>query len=111
MAGSQSRAPKPQASGGLTLRISETASEFYANHVQIITSEWDMTLLFGTFQLPDEIAVSSQQIVGQAPGLVSDVVIRMSPQSTKSLLMALTRVVARYEETHGVLKVLGEGED
>lgn len=85
-----------------TIQVPENVSEFYANAIQILVTPWDITMLFGSTSLPENISAPGGPNVRT---IRMDAVIRMSPQHAKSALSALQRMIDSYEERFGTINI------
>lgn len=91
---------------GTAVRIPDTVVDIYCNHMQVITTDWDFALLFGTITLPDELVLGKD--LASAGEVRIEAIVRTSPQHAKAIAAALNRTIERYEAEHGTLVIRDE---
>jgi hypothetical protein len=85
----------------VTLNHSASVPDFYANHVHVVASLFDINLNFGLVRKADDEEV-----------VVDDIAtVRMSPQHAKSLAGLLRRKVKDYEDEFGPLPAILDNAD
>ena len=98
----RSRRPAAPQLSRLAVEIPEDVNEFYVNSLNALIGPWDITLLFGSTQLPTDVRAVPSQVGGSAR---IDVALRMSPQHLKASLRVLESAVRQYEATFGILNI------
>ena len=83
--------------------IPEGVSEFYANSLQVMSTDWDFALLFGSIIFPANYPLGNQRVQGTEVRV--DAIIRMSPQQAKASLRVLNRVIEDYEAKYGKINI------
>jgi len=87
------------------MQIPEGVSEFYVNAFTIVFTPWDLSLLFGSVELPSNVNLSGGSASVQGRVRI-DAIIRMSPQHAKASARALATVVEAYEKQFGTIPVV-----
>lgn len=80
--------------------IPENVSEFYANAVNVATTDWDVMMLFGTLMLPQTLPAERNN-----SDIRVDAVIRMSPQHAKATMLLMKKMIEDFEKRHGTINI------
>ena len=85
------------------IEIPEGVVQLYSNSLNVLTTPWDLILLFGSTQLPESIGSARGQQLAAAVRI--DAAITMSPQHAKAAAKVLQNVVAMYEKRFGEIRI------
>ena len=84
----------------------EDVPEFYANFVQILSSQWDFVLALGSTKVVPSPGSKGPRSGPDLQGTAEvEVIIRMSPQHAKETARMLSGLVESYEQQWGKMGI------